>query len=258
MNKRRNPLWGLGILCAMLGVFLSVVPGMKFSALLLYCTAAFCYVTALLSRLAETRRWARVCRNVLLGLFCAGLALFLTLEGVVFSGAKGDAEDAPVGCVIVLGAGVNGTEPSLILWSRLNATLDYIADKPDIPIIVSGCQGIGEDISEAECMYRWLTAHGVDGSRVWKEEQATSTRTNFVYSYALMAERGLDPDTDFAFVTSDFHLRRARLLADTPNARGVAAALPNGVYYTTLTVNYYVREAFALANEFLLRMDLDV
>ena len=33
--------------------------------------------------------------------------------------------------------GVNGTTPSLMLSSRLRAALDFIADKPDIPIICS-------------------------------------------------------------------------------------------------------------------------
>ena len=258
MSKQRKLLWGLGIFCAMLGVFLSVVPGMKFSSLLLYCASVFCYIMALLCRFAETRRWARVCRDALLGLFCAGFALFLVLEAFVLSGAHGDTDDAPVNCVVVLGAGVNGTEPSLMLWSRLDATLRYIADKPDIPVIVSGCRGVGEDISEAECMYRWLVAHGVDGSRVWKEEQATSTRTNFAYSYALMAERGVDTTGNFAFVTNDYHICRAKMLAGVPWAYGVAASLPSGLYYTALTVNSYVREAFALANELLLRMDLDI
>ena len=161
-------------------------------------------------------------------------------------------------CVIVLGAGVNGTEPSLMLWSRLDAALAYVRSRPDVPIIVTGSQGQGEDISEAECMYRWLTARGVDPARVWKEEEATSTRTNFERSYDLMAERGVDLSRDFAFVTNDYHICRAKLLAGLPQARGVAATLPRGAYYDVLTLNYYVREAFALANEMLFRMDLDV
>ena len=244
--------------CAGLGCVALAVPGLRFSALLLFCAALFCGVMAALSHFAETKRWAKVCRSVLLALFCAGFALFAVLEGVVLTGARGAADDAPVDCVIVLGAGVNGTEPSLILWSRLNATLDYIADKPDIPIIVSGCRGAGEAISEAECMYRWLIAHGVDGRRIWKEERASSTRTNFMYSYAMMAERGMDPSADFAFVTSDFHVYRSRMLAGTRAAHGVGAHLPRGAYFSILTANYYVREAFALANEFLLKVDLDI
>ena len=107
-------------------------------------------------------------------------------------------------------------------------------------------------------MARWLIDRGVAEDRVWKEEQASSTRTNFEYSLAMMRERGIDPSGDYAFVTSDFHIYRAQLLADSPRAHGVPARLPGGLYYTALEVNYYVREAFALANELLLRVDADL
>ena len=250
----KHALWFAAAACAALGGVCGVVPGLRFGALLLLCAAVFCTVLALLSRLAPTRRWAKTCRTALLALFCAGLALFLALEAMVISGADGDADGAPVRCVVILGAGVNGTQPSLMLWSRLNAALDYVADRPDVPIIVSGGRGRGEEISEAECMYRWLTAHGIAPERVWKEERATSTRTNFEYSMALMAERGVSGD--FAYVTNDYHVYRAGRLAGTPLAHGVAARLPRNPYYDVLQVNYFVREAFALANELLLRVDL--
>lgn len=107
-------------------------------------------------------------------------------------------------------------------------------------------------------MYRWLVARGVDESRIWKEERATSTRTNFEYSIALMAERGVEASDGFAFVTNDYHICRARAIAGVPWARGVAAHLPRSLYFDALEVNYFVREAFALANESLFRMDLDL
>jgi len=254
----KRVIWILSTLCLVLGGLFSVIPGLRFGGLLFLCMAAFLAVLAALGRLAETRRWAKVCRAVLLALFCVGLACFCILEGFVIAGSDGDAEDVPVSCVVILGAGVEGTRPSLMLWSRLDAALDYIADKPDIPVIVSGSQGAGEQISEAECMYRWLVDRGVDGSRIWKEEKATSTRTNFRYSFDLMAERGIDKTDDFAFVTNSYHICRAQKLAGVPGAHGVAATLPRGLYYDTLTVNYYVREAFALANELLFKVDLDI
>ena len=254
--KKQKLLWYAAAACAVLGMLCTRIPGLRFSALLLWCACAALIVYAALTLLAEKRPWAKWCKRAFLALVCAGFVFFLALEAAIVSGAKPDADDTPVSCVIVLGAGVNGTEPSLMLWSRLERTLEYVADKPDIPIIVSGSQGQGEDISEAECMYRYLTAHGVDETRVWKEEQATSTRTNFQRSYELMAERGVTGD--FAFVTNDYHVYRAGMLADTPAAHGVAARLPRNAYYDALTLNYYVREAFALANELLLRMDLDV
>ena len=250
----------LALICAALGLLTSLDTGMRFSALLLFCTAAFCGVLALLTHLAETRRWALIARRMLLVLFCVGLALFAVLEGLVLSGAKSGADDVPedISCIIVLGAGVNGEEPSTILSSRIHAAIQLAQERPDVPVIVTGSKGQGEDISEAECMYRELVRARVEHGRIWKEEQATSTRTNFLYSYALMREHGLDPSEPFAFVTSDFHVYRAKLLAGTDAAYGVAAHLPESTYFSILTLNYEVREAFALANESLFRMDLDL
>ena len=245
-------------LCAALGGVCAAVPGLRFGALLLFCAAAFCAVTALLCRLAETRRWARVCRAALLVLFCAGLALFAAMERLIVAGARSSLAEEDISCILVLGAGVNGTEPSRILRARLDAAEEVARRYPEVPVIVSGSQGKGEEISEAECMYRALAADGVAPERIWREEQATSTRTNFTCGYALMREHGLDPSEPFAFVTSDFHVYRASLLSGAPRSRGVAARLPGGLYDTVLTLNYYVREAFALANEYLLRMDLDL
>lgn len=227
------------------------VPGMRFGALLLLCLAVFCAALALLWSFSRARR-------VLLILFCAGLLGFAVLEALVVSGADGSAEGKDVSCVVILGAGVNGTQPSLMLRARLDAALDYLADKPDIPVIVSGCQGSGEDITEAECMYRYLVARGIPAERVWKEELATSTRTNFACSMALAAARGLDPNAPFAYVTNDFHVYRALVASGAPRSYGVAAHLPRNPYYDALEVNYFIREAFALANEYLLRMDLDL
>lgn len=250
----------LALICAAFGFFSFLDTGMRFSALLLWCAAAFCGMMALLSRFAETRLWARRCRSMLLSLFCVGVVCFLVLEGLVLSGAKSGADDVPddISCIIVLGAGVNGEEPSMILSSRLSMAVQLAQDHPDVPIIVTGSQGRGEDISEATCMYRELTWARVERERIWKEEQATSTRTNFRYSYALMREHGLDMSEPFAFVTSDFHVYRAKKLAGTDAAYGVAAHLPDSTYFSILTLNYKVREAFALANEYLFRMDLDV
>lgn len=112
-------------------------------------------------------------------------------------------------------------------------------------------------------MARYLAARGVDESRIWKEEQASSTRTNFLYSLALMDERGVDGETPFAVVTSDYHIARSRYIAAREGVGPdgivmVSSTLPRSAYYALLTANFYVREAFAFANELLLGVDWDL
>lgn len=242
--KLQKRLWTAAAVCAVLGTVCRGIPGIKFAGALFWCVTLVLVGFALLARVE--RPWAKWTRRVLLTLLALGLAVFCTLEGVVISGAHTDTRAEEVSCVIILGAGVNGTEPSLMLTSRLEAALAFIADRPDIPVICSGGQGAGEDISEADCMADWLIAHGVDESRVYREARSTSTSENFAFSYALMDELKIDREAPFAYVTNDYHIYRAGRIAGTESARGVAATLPRSAYYDGLQLNYYMREAFAL------------
>lgn len=230
----------------LLGLALWLIPmtGMRFSGMLL--TAAGCFFLLLLAlrRMEGERRWARRLRRALLLLFALGLALFAAMESYVLLNDETDHGREPA-AVIVLGAGVNGRAPSLSLLKRLEATLDYVADKPDIPLVVTGGQGRGEEITEARCMADWLTEHGVAAERILLEEQATDTRENIVFSIALLAESGLDTTADIAVVSSDYHLARTKLLFGADNMIPVAAHMPQRFW--PLTVNYYVREAFGVA-----------
>ena len=242
--KRQKRLWTAAAVCAVLGAACRAVPGVRFAGLLFWCLTALWIVFAILEQYKD-RAWAKWGKRILLALVCLGLAAFAWLEALVIRDAHTDPEAENAQCVVILGAGVNGTEPSLMLSSRLEAALDFLADKPEIPVICSGGQGPGEDISEADCMADWLIAHGVDEARIYREDKSTSTQENFAYSKKIMAELGLDEGDTFAFVTNDYHIYRAGRIAGTDNACGVAATLPRSAYYDALQLNYYVREAFA-------------
>ena len=54
-------------------------------------------------------------KRVLLALVCLGLVAFGYLESLVIRGAHGRARAEDAQCVVILGAGVNGTTPSLML-----------------------------------------------------------------------------------------------------------------------------------------------
>ena len=112
------------------------------------------------------------------------------------------ATNKPVGneTVIILGCRVYGENPSLSLMDRMDAAYEYLVKYPETYCVVSGGQGDGENISEAECMYRYLTDKGIDGNRIFKEEASTSTRENIAFSLKVIEENNL-PDT-IAIATS--------------------------------------------------------
>ena len=126
----------------------------------------------------------------------------------------------------------------------------YLRAHPETPAILSGGQGAGEDISEAECMRRELVKRGVPESQLHLEEKSTSTAENFTYSRRLLPELGPDAKTaTLAVLTSDFHCFRAHLIAQRA---GLATFdIPARTDWVLLNANYYVREFFALGKTLL-------
>lgn len=244
MKRTEKICYILAVLCLLLGALMQFVfTAVRFTGFLFWCAAAVLALFALLTRWREKHHWALWARRGLLALLAAGFAFFAVLECRVLSWARTDNE-TPVSAVIVLGAGVNGRTPSLSLLTRLDAALAYIQDKPDIPIVVSGSQGRGEEISEARCMYDWLAARGVPAERIILEERAANTEENIRYSLELLEK--LDIAGNIAVVSSDYHLCRAAMHLGGDMVP-VAARMP--ARYLPLTVNYYIREAFGIAAE---------
>lgn len=242
--------YAIALLCLTLGTLaLTVYTAVRFTGFLLCCAAGALAVLGVLSRLGRTRAWARRARHLLLVLLAAGFALFAALEVRVLSWARTDSE-TPAAAIVVLGAGVNGTTPSLSLETRLTAALAYAQDHPEAPIVVSGCQGPGEDITEAACMAGWLEARGIPPERILREDRARDTEENIRYSLALLAERGIGGNV--AVVTSSYHLCRAAHHMERMGGAMVPVAAPMPAKYLPLSVNYYIREAFAMAAELLL------
>lgn len=222
--------------CILAGcVFRFALPGHDFIGYLLWLLAVLIFA---FPRLSKT--W----RIVLAALLVLGAAVFAVFEAPVISNAKTDA-DPQSDYLIVLGAGVNGSAPSLSMVNRLEAALDYLEAYPDAVAIVSGGQGAGEDVTEASAMHDWLVAHGMPESRIVQEDQSTSTRENLENSFAIIRSRGGDPAGGVAVVSSEYHLYRAKQMARALGAKplGVAAetTLP------TMRANYFIREAFAAA-----------
>ncbi len=80
--------------------------------------------------------------------------------------------------------------------------------------MLTGGTGYGEEISEAQCMYDYLTEYGVEADRLILEDRASNTAENFAFSWELLTEAGVDPaEGRVAVVTNDFHIARAELIA---------------------------------------------
>ena len=126
--------------CAVFGLLLVLIRslGIRFSGFLLLGLAALLVLSWLLdSRAAGNHRWRLIHRGFY-GCLTVGLAALLGLEVFIINRGRSDMTPLPADAVIVLGAGVNGTEPSLSLRTRLDKAVDYLERWPDIPAVLTG------------------------------------------------------------------------------------------------------------------------
>lgn len=170
---------------------------------------------------------------------CVALAIFIAGEVVICSGAAATAE-SDLDAIIVLGAKVNGTKPSGALAQRIDAAAEYLLANPDTLCIASGGQGDDEGISEAECIMRNLTAHGIAQERIILEDRSTDTLSNLENSLALLPENA----ARIGIVTNDFHIFRALATARHVSSLHFCGVPAASTAYGFL--HYAMREFFAV------------
>lgn len=146
--------------------------------------------------------WTAVCFVCVLGVISSA---FLFIYG------KADTATYKEDYLIVLGCGLQGTEPSETLLRRLDEAVEYANRNTTAKIIVTGGMGQGEDITEAEAMYKYLVDNGINSERILQESAATSTTENFKFSNKLTG--GDLQNKSAVFITNDFHIYRANSLA---------------------------------------------
>ena len=178
---------------AFLGVFLLILP----------------LVRRLIHRLGEKNE-----KRVIRGFFTLVIIAFIiiTVEFIAIQ-INIPPEDAPSdSVVIVLGAQVKNSRPTLILSGRIKAAAEYLTSHPDSVCIASGGKGADEDISEAKCIRDTLvTEYKIESSRIYLEDASYSTSQNLDNSAEIIAENGLSKNVVIA--TDGFHLYRAKTLA---------------------------------------------
>lgn len=182
---------------------------------------------------------AKTILTICISLFITAL-IFAEIP-IIQTSAKREKAASPY--CIVLGAAVHGNSPSGVLSERINAAYDFLMQNPDAIAILSGGQGPGENISEAQCMFETLQSLGISRERLFLEEHSTSTIENLTLSHAIIEE--LAPGTkEVTIISSETHLYRACLAAKelglTPSAFYAKTTKP------LLRLSQYLREGFAV------------
>lgn len=184
-------------------------------------------------------KWVVIPVEILVGISCL---IFIIVETFIIHAGHQKAE-AGADYLIILGAKVNGTHPSLILKYRIQAGVEYLKQNPETRVIASGGQGSDEGISEAQCIYEQLITQGIDADRIYLEDQSTSTGENLEYS-----ARYLDRQQDRVVIaTTDFHLFRAIRLAKKCGYEQVSGTPAKSVWW--LVPTNYTRECLAVLKD---------
>ena len=232
--------WSIPVLFVVLGVFfMTFVHGHSFLGLVCFSIAGICFVYRLLDILEPHFTGTRLLRTVLTSLLIIGILVAGITEIIIFRGSKGDPE-GDFQYLVVLGAKVNGTEPSLALRDRLNAAGEYLINHPDVVAILSGGQGPDEGMTEASCMFRELVEMGIEPERLWLEEKSTSTWENLNFSLDIIEEKTGERPERIGLLSSEYHLFRAGLLARECGV--TASCVPARTSWFTLRLNYFLRE----------------
>lgn len=142
---------------------------------------------------------------------------------------------------VVLGCKVMGTKPSRILQERLEAAYEYLVENEEAVAVLSGGKGPDEEISEAQCMYEYLTAKGIGEDRLLLEDASATTRENLMFSKEILKERGLEEK--ITVITSDFHAYRA---CDMAEKLGLETYCTPAHTFFVYLPTYYVRELYGI------------
>ena len=147
--------------------------------------------------------------------------------------------------IIVLGAQVRESGPSVVLKHRLDAAISYLNENPTTQCIVSGSQGVNEPFSEAEGMYTYLVKNGISSDRIILEDKSTSTVENIRNSKVLLD----DSYHSVGIVTNNFHTFRAVRIAKKQGLRNVSGiAAESNIFYLP---NNVLRECCGILKDWL-------
>lgn len=176
------------------------------------------------------------------GVFCVGMVCFLVVEGCILSGFSKHGKPG-LDYIMVLGAQVYKSGPSMVLKYRLDEAIEYLNENPDTMCIVTGGQGYNEPFEESVGMADYLKKNGIPEERIILETKSTTTKQNIANSMELV-----EKDASIGIVTNNFHMFRALCIAKKQGLKNVCgiASKSTPVYLP----NNMLREFFAMIKFF--------
>lgn len=174
-------------------------------------------------------------------LICLGAILLLWI--IYFTAQqmkhhKGTCTKAP-DFLLILGCRVRGDKAEQTLQMRIESAAEYLKkNKNTVAIPCGGIVHNDQTKSEAEVIKDTLISLGIEKERIIPEDKSLTTVQNFVNAKKIIADR-YSGKGELAFLSSDFHLYRASVIAKKcgVRAKSVSADSPS-----ELKIKNYIRE----------------
>ena len=181
-------------------------------------------------------------------IICSGMIIgisIIALTWIFIFSAFFSKPEAGLDYLIVLGAQVRTTGPSIVLRYRLDTAYEYLQENPDTKCIVSGGRGDNEPEAEGNAMKRYLVDKGIKSERIVVENVSVNTVENIKNS-----SEYLDKEKNtVGIVTNNFHVFRGVSIAKKAgftHVRGIVAT--SNPFYLP---NNMLRESFGIVKDLL-------
>lgn len=172
------------------------------------------------------------------------LAAFICACGAVLRGARRRGTGRRADVIIVLGAAVQGEDPSPVFARRIEQAVRLYESERAPALIFTGGRPAGAPRAESEVAMSYARRLGVPVEAMRCETRSTSTWTNLVEALAIMDAMNA---TTAVIVSDALHLRRAMAMASALSMRASPSPSRRVLHQSRWTwVRFWLREGAAL------------
>lgn len=130
--------------------------------------------------------------------------------------------------LLILGCRVKGDTPEEMLRLRAETAAKFLNGHKNVRAIC--CGGIVHDDqtkSEAQAIKEILLQNGIESERIFLEDKSQTTFENFVNAKKIIDSLKTEKEPEIAFISSEFHLMRASVIASLVGVRVSSIPAPS-------------------------------
>lgn len=130
--------------------------------------------------------------------------------------------------LLILGCRVKGDTPDEMLRLRAEAAAKFLNEHKNVRAIC--CGGIvheDQTKSEAQAIKEILLQNGIESERIFLEDKSQTTFENFVNAKKITDSLQTEKEPEIAFISSEFHLMRASVIASLVGVRASSIPAPS-------------------------------